>query len=257
MAKHKSGLHKEISSIFDGVPMPNKNDSKQGSSEPSAVRAGYVPPRPPVSAAPSQTPQVRPQSPKPQLEEKNTPMQESVPAKVVRESEITEKYKPKGETALKQILENIKGRFFAMGDSEGSAKQKVMALLIPVLAIAMIFLMIRAFSTPRINAAVNIVPSGNKTVESGIPKTEWKIPDIYPSTLRDPMQLVAASTSKYGNGQLVITGILYSEDKASAVINGRIVYQGDEVLGAKIMKIERKSIEFEMDGKTWTQKVQE
>jgi len=256
MAKHRSGLHKEISSIFDGVPMPNKNDPGHGSSVPSKIKAGYVPPRPPVAPAPQQAPQVGPQSPKPQAEEK-IPVSESVPPKLVREPEITGKYMPERESALKRILENIKKRVLAKGDSEGSSKQKVMIILIPVLAIVMIFMMIRAFSAPMINAAVNMAPSGNKPAENQTPKTEWKIPDVYPSTLRDPMQFAAASASKYGNGQLVVTGILYSDDKASVVINGRIAYQGDEVFGAKILKIEKKSVEFEMNGKTWTQKVQE
>ncbi len=71
-----------------------------------------------------------------------------------------------------------------------------------------------------------------------------------------------------------VTGILYSEDKPSAVVNGRIVHIGDTIHGVKVVKIhqeklvnvkgkhyskrlETAKVEFEKNGIRWTQGLQE
>ncbi len=55
--------------------------------------------------------------------------------------------------------------------------------------------------------------------------------------------------------KLTVRSIIWSEDKSSAVIGSRIVHEGDEIRGASIIKINKNSVEFEMDGKRWTQEV--
>ena len=55
---------------------------------------------------------------------------------------------------------------------------------------------------------------------------------------------------------LSVKGIVYSDDKPSAIVNGQIVYQGEEVDGAKIVKINRKTVEFMAENTSWTQEVQ-
>ncbi len=50
-----------------------------------------------------------------------------------------------------------------------------------------------------------------------------------------------------------INGIIYSEEKPSAIIGGRIVHEGDTHYGVKIVKIHKDKIEFEENGKRWTQ----
>jgi len=54
----------------------------------------------------------------------------------------------------------------------------------------------------------------------------------------------------------LITGILYSEDKPCAVIEGRLVYEGNTVDGAKIVRILDKAVEFEKDRIRWRQEVE-
>jgi hypothetical protein len=51
----------------------------------------------------------------------------------------------------------------------------------------------------------------------------------------------------------VVTGIIYSTDNPCAVVDNRIVSVGDVADGATIVKINPSSVEFEMDGKKWTQ----
>ncbi|MHC4636639.1 MAG: hypothetical protein ACYTBP_06930 [Planctomycetota bacterium] len=257
MAKHKSGLHKEISSIFDGVPLPSGKGSQQSSSSDSG-RTGYVPPRSSIPTPPPQQAETPPPVQKPQVD--TTPVLQK-PTQPVKEQDVvkefTKEYKPAKESSLKQTWEQIKSRFFESGDSEAPARQKVMVVLIPVLAIAMIFMMMRAFSTPESNAAATVVPTAKETVDNGIPKKDWQIPDLYPSAIRDPMQLAKVSIEKIVTGEVVVTGILYSEDKSSAVINGSIVSEGDEVFGITVIKIDSRNVTFQKGDKTWTQKVQE
>lgn len=55
----------------------------------------------------------------------------------------------------------------------------------------------------------------------------------------------------------VISGIVYSQDKNSAVVDGKIVQQGDTLGEVKIVKIHHDHIEFEKRGKSWIQKIGE
>lgn len=55
--------------------------------------------------------------------------------------------------------------------------------------------------------------------------------------------------------QLALNGILYSEDSPSAIVGNKIVKEGDTVNGAKVIKINKDTVEFEKDGRTWTQKL--
>ena len=54
-----------------------------------------------------------------------------------------------------------------------------------------------------------------------------------------------------------ISGILYSDDEPSAVIDGRVVKEGDVVWGAEVLKIERDRVLFKRNHRTWSQQVNE
>jgi hypothetical protein len=55
--------------------------------------------------------------------------------------------------------------------------------------------------------------------------------------------------------RLTIKSIVYSEDNPSAVIGSRIVHEGEKVLGATVVKINKDSVEFEAGGKKWKQNI--
>lgn len=55
----------------------------------------------------------------------------------------------------------------------------------------------------------------------------------------------------------VVTGIVYSEEKASAVIDGKIVHHGDTIHSVRVIKIHTDKVEFEKNGERWNQKVRE
>jgi len=53
----------------------------------------------------------------------------------------------------------------------------------------------------------------------------------------------------------VVIGILYSIESPAALINREVVYEGDITNDVKVVKIDRTKVEFEKNGKIWTQKV--
>jgi len=85
---------------------------------------------------------------------------------------------------------------------------------------------------------------------------DWQIPEPYPTTLRDPMQIGSTGTTAVQTSELVVKGIVYSEDNPSAVVGNEIVHEGEEVMGAIVVKINSDSVVFKMNDKEWTQKVE-
>jgi hypothetical protein len=54
--------------------------------------------------------------------------------------------------------------------------------------------------------------------------------------------------------KVALKGILYSEGNSSAIIDGKIVKEGDIINGIKVAKIHKDRVEFEKDGENWTQR---
>lgn len=270
MAKKKAGLHKKVSSIFGGVLVQSDN-------------AAPVPPPAPVPERPKD---------KPRSERKREHSEPPAPAKEPAQTYMTsttlqpqertkpqlkapppeppktaKPKKPKARAAIKiakqipwrETWRKIESKFFAPKPGVDVKRQKMMAVLIPVLFIILIFVFSRVLRTPsRAKAAPPVskllkavAVSNNSNNERG-----WQIPAPYPTTLRDPMQFGSVTATQAGTGGLVVKGIVYSEDKPAAVIGTQIVGEGEKVLGATVVKINESSVEFEMKGKKWTQKVQ-
>jgi len=239
----KAGLHKEISTIFDGVPIPKKNGALLPSSMPTSDRIGYVPPKP-LTPSPKTPPTPKPRQPTPS------------PPKVVppKQSEAGTTIKTLGQAPWQQTWEQIKNKLFTPKPGVSATRQKTMVILVPVLLIVMIFVFIKVLSMPSSKTGRPRIAKQASAV-SGT-KIDWQIPAPYPTTLRDPMQFMSVTTTQAETGKLIVKGIVYSEDSAFAVIGTRIVREGDKVSGATIVKINKDSVEFEMDGKRWTQRVQ-
>jgi hypothetical protein len=51
-----------------------------------------------------------------------------------------------------------------------------------------------------------------------------------------------------------VVGILHSEENSCALINHELVHEGDITNGVKVVKIDRREVEFEKNGQRWTQK---
>ncbi len=249
MANSKAGLHKRISAIFGGVPIP-KNDNT-GRTPPASKEESLhsALPKPSItgrmlssSLSPQQTTQ-----PSPEVSSSKQPV---VTGTVVKNF---------GQASWSQGWKQIKNKLFTPKAGIGANRQRKMAILTSVLIVIFIFVIIRVLNQPSPTAA-RAQDSGATKVGSSAAVSEekinWQIPEPYPTTLRNPMQAGLTAGGQGGNSSLVVKGIVYSEDRPSAVIGSQIVHQGDKILGVTVAKINENNVEFEMNDKKWTQGVQ-
>jgi hypothetical protein len=250
MAEHKAGLHKKISVIFDGVPIPrdNKPSGTSFDTVPEGADIVYTKPED-VSAAPAVP------------EQSEGSGSEQAEAVSQEQAEVESVPKDSKQKFRHRIRGQIQGRLFAPKPGVNTARQKLMLILVPVLCVIFVLVIINVFRSPPRKTAKrpDAVKASVKTANSG-GKINWEIPQPYPENMRDPMQFVqttsSAGTAGTEGNKLAVKGIVYSTDNPSAVIGTQIVHQGDEVSGVTILKINEDSVEFEADGKKWTQKVQ-
>ena len=157
-------------------------------------------------------------------------------------------------------------------DNRTKQRKKIRMGMVGVIFLVFIFTMIRAFkpSLFEVGAAQVDVKSedGNGKIDDGskLPLS-WELPVPYPQQLRDPMCLVQKKTTVPNQEQviaidnekeiseIIISGIVYTEDKPSILVGNMILYEGEEIMGIKILNINRDSIELEKDGNRWTQQV--
>jgi hypothetical protein len=65
---------------------------------------------------------------------------------------------------------------------------------------------------------------------------------------------VSPNGAKVSIKEVSLTGIIYSEDNSSAMIDGKIVKEGDIIDGITVVKINKNDVELEKDGVKWTQR---
>ena len=199
---------------------------------------------------------------------KQDKIQDAKKAKVIpvkqRKAGIASK-KTKVKVKEQNFWNQVTAKLFTPKPGANPAKQKVMVIMIPVLFIFLIIFVVKGgvFGTGGSKAAVD--QDNNPTdAASAVLSTqiEWKIPEPYPATLRDPMRLgpVEKETEQEGYGRfakLKVKGILIGEDgSSSAIIGNRIVHEGEQIKGVNVIKINKNNVEFEVNGETWTQEVQ-
>jgi len=283
MSEYKAGLHKEVSAIFNGVSLSKNDIAQQSLCAPAPGHQNYGAPKPPAPESPAleppsqrppalEPPSQRPPAPEPPVQKPRapshmTPTKPKPPQPPSQPQKEATGKQPKAKTGIKaagkpqwqRTLEQIQNKLFASKPGVNTTKQKAMVVMIPVLCIVMIFVFIRVFNTPsgKITGPGKPGPVKANAAASN-KKVEWKIPEAYPATLRDPMQFGPA-TNESGEGDgagIILKGIVYSKNNPCAVIGDQIVHQGDKILDVIITKINENSVEFEANGKKWTQKVQ-
>jgi len=275
--RQKPGLHKKISSIFDGVPVPQTDQGQVPEKGPGQLNpehgggpgrdhkhtgSGYQKPAPTSSNMPSPSPIKRPATqtkpvPKPDQRSKLAPK----PAPGKPKVHPISKTKKTLQTRQSPLLSKVKDFLDSLQDGTEQAKQRKMAVLVGVLAIVMACILFSVLNKPEKGPANPVSDTAalldlNQTQTW---KNSWTAPEVYPDTLRDPMQynpVTTADPTINQIGQLVVKGIVFSEDEPSAIISDRIVAEGEKILGVTVVKIEKESVVFEKDGKTWTQPVQ-
>ena len=259
---NKTGLHREISSIFKGVPVPDNDSVQQPSRAPAADHIGCPTAEPP---APEVQNLQKPQTSEPC--QPAQPLQKAAPAQQPKTD--IEKSASDRRTTVKVVSptfwQRMKDKLFALKPGVSTSRQKAMVVLVPALSIVLILMLVKVFGVPSRTIAESreVEPAG--TVAASVHEVDWEIPAPYPTIYRDPMRFGSAitassATEKLADGRtrkLSIKSIVYSEDNPSVVIANRIVHEGEKVLGATVVKINKDSIEFEMGEKRWKQNVRE
>ncbi|UCD00050.1 MAG: hypothetical protein JSW66_09240 [Phycisphaerales bacterium] len=251
MAKKRTGLQSDISSIFSGVPIPKKDRSSSEQPDPKKPDSRNLPKQPvPQPKAPAQP------SPAPPAVQQPAQPIPVVPPAQVPPAAVPER---KVSRVAKKVPRRRKEKVFASRAGASSARQKMSVALVVVLSVVLVVVLVRPFGGTRRGP----VASGNTgPVAAGVSavanaKIDWPEPGVYPTSLRDPMISGSQGEIKIqAPAVLVVTAITYSEDVRLAVVGTEMLGEGDTVLGAMIIKINPDSVEFEKDGKRWTQTVQ-
>ncbi|OQA92847.1 MAG: hypothetical protein BWY26_00005 [Elusimicrobia bacterium ADurb.Bin231] len=204
MAENKFGLHKQVSAIFDGVPLPTQSIScADGLSLKKANCFNHA-------------------------------------------SELTFK---NTASSINLNMAKLLNPFLNIKCGIENKKQMIMLLITFVLSLLLFYILFGpGFSKEKKPEVFNLKAEL-------MPQIKWQIPDQL-SNIRDPMQIGSASKSKKDSTDVVIKGIVYSEDCPALIINGLILNEGQKISGVKILKIYSDRVELEKDGKTWIQKVQ-
>jgi hypothetical protein len=163
------------------------------------------------------------------------------------------------------LRSRLKAKTYTSQETPGSGRQKVMMALIPVLALTLLYL----WKNPLTGSTV--VTAQDAPQEEAVPavvgdvEIDWEIPPLYQPGGRDPMRLptppvvaveepVVVPTQPHMD--LIVTGILHSQDRPAAIIDTFLVHEGEQISGATVKKIDEDGVEFEMNGRIWRQAVE-
>lgn len=223
MAENKFGLHKEVSAIFDGIPIPSRV---------ATPVSRYVEPvnvlnkEPEIAAAPVQKP--------------------IQPAK-------SNEFSNFGNLASGQFkqFQNKINSFFGLNIN--NKRQISMIGLTALLSLILVVVLFRGTGSTKKNY---IHKSTGQAKASIVPQVNWQPPAEYLSNMRDPMQVGSGKSSKNETGDVIVKGIVFSEDSPSVIIDGLILNEGDKISGVTVLKINSDGVELKKDGKVWTQQVE-
>jgi len=292
--KKKAGLQKDISSVFKGVPVPQNNGSQRPFGTHTPDPSHSVPPK--LVAADNQVSQSSLINKLNQSEDSSDSTAQKQTANVFPKPTSTNrmtqspliKKLPQPEESLKRaakaikpgsspfieetgdgLWQQIKDKLFTSKPGSSPTRQKAMIIMVPILALIMIFAFRQVLSKAphkTKGAGTDDAPVVISKVDSSH-EIDWKIPEAMPVITRDPIKLPGETdtqnaeqnetANKTKEEVIIVRAIVYSNDKPSALIGSKIVYVGDKVNDATIVKINRDNIEFEKDGNRWVQKVHE
>ncbi|MHC4881069.1 MAG: hypothetical protein ACYTEN_06875 [Planctomycetota bacterium] len=270
----KSGLHKQISSIFDGVPVPQNNDlpaeadassvlmqpETRDTTEPQEPMEPQARPNPAPAAEPSRSSLAKRMSADPSECASAPAIQVDRPMPLPKSSAMAAKTGPSISSQARKAL---------FGSSRGAldARQKKMAGLVGVLGV--VFGVVMFISLGGVGQSQATAANGttdNQTVQTQTPTKsaqDWKTPQPLPADLRDATSTASRQTDStgdasgnFGSGELAVKGIVFSQNKPSAIINSEILTEGQSINGVTIVRITKDAVEFKSNDKQWTQQVQ-
>lgn len=264
----KSGLHKQISSIFDGVPVPQHNgrpeeaDSSSVLMQPKALEPTELqtPPNPVSSTEPTRPSLVKRMSADPSTCASAPAIQAERPMPLPKRSLVPAKTGP-------NLSSKIRKAVFGSNKGAMDARQKKMAGLVGVLGVVFgVVMFISLGGVGQTKAAPAGDTGQEQAVQSqGTKKTaqDWATPAPLPANLRDATATASSQTEltkdvseNSASSELVVKGIVFSQNKPSAIVNNEILTEGQSINGVTIVRITKETVEFKANNKNWTQQVQ-
>jgi hypothetical protein len=221
----------KISSVFKGVPAPLSDDARKPADKPAQDQANKHP-------APAPTKECQPPTPpSPQAQKPHRPEQPAAKAAQPKRPDISSYVaypgNPQPGTIKWPLRHRMQTRLVAMKPGVAAARKKATVVLLPALVIVMVFALGRALTTtPQETGAAT--KKSTPVTDAGNSDSEigWRVP-----------------------GTLNVRGIVFSKHKPSAVIGDRIVYVGDKVGDVTVVQINKDSVVFEKAGERWIQKI--
>lgn len=272
MEKQKGGLHKQVAAIFEGLHgnedhTPSsfdapKKETAYKTSFPGNIAVMNTTQSDETDSSGSADRPIDHIQPKEILKIKSSPVlmvQKSEPPKADK-AELKDKQNrvmlPASLTVKPsfKIIDKLKVKAAALVEQHGKM-HLISLILMPFLAITMVFFLWRAFnpsSSPTSNitdSATTVANAENQLLLS------WAKPTPFPDNLRDPMKKYTSAQEEISSTKLVsdfvINGIVYMEAnpaESTALIGNRAVRIGDNVSGAIVKDIQRDHLIFEIDG---------
>ena len=118
------------------------------------------------------------------------------------------------------------------------ARQRKMMALVPILSVVLLVVLNKFYGVPSFD-------------------TRWFRLETYRTMVGNLIDRSSETTTGGDRPvKLQVRGIVCSEELSSAVIGTAVVHEGDRASGATVVRINEDSVEFEMNGQTWVQKVQ-
>jgi len=291
--KKKSGFHKDISSVLKGVAIPQgvrnwrppdriddssapvpSNISSVFKSTPTEPDSNGNPPAElqpqnhDAERSPAEISNDRPTSRSSLITKLDCPEDSLTKAGHARKSEPEQKvvsyHDPLIETSVPSVGKQLQKKSVASKKALGKKGRKALVLSAPVLIIIIILIHRYCFrSAPQeteASASSSPPPISTPEVRNDV---EWQVPELLPARvmdfLKDPEE--EAEQKKQNKGpakrkkEIDLRAILFSDQKPSAVVDGQILHIGDKVSDAIITNITKDSVEFENQGRTWSQKL--
>jgi hypothetical protein len=261
MAKRKTGLGKSISSIFDGLTGPDKDNAVRQPD--GAVDAGAF-------GRTSDSPQSK------DAAGNNLETAYSAQDKVVSWSEDNPKSGVKHSTihqdsnkrisippraSKKHAHKKRKTKNIASKRQVSQTRRISSIIIVIVLAFVAIFAWLKVFTgssaTTKTSPKTDVISPAKQDLRPETITINWERPVEY-TLSRNPMARGTGKTFTMTSQDVIVTGIVSSEETGFTAVlsDGSIIHKGDEIHGIKVLDIKSKSVEFEKDGRRWTQAIE-
>lgn len=271
MTSYKAGLHKKISSIFDGVPL--KKESEESAAHKTSL-PDFITEQSDVPRVP-QFPSVQiPQTHQPSYTQPAKPVQKLYKDTVEKPLKIVSKAGSQIDSGFLKIYQALKAKLLPAKSVPNQKRQVAAFVLVPVLGLVLIFVVFKFVlpSSPKIPVVPPIETASDQTIKSV--KINWQIPSPITARLRDPMKplyssIVPIPTPDSGqntsvtpvvNTEIVLNAIVYSPDNpltSIAVIGTKSMHVGEKIGDVLIKEITADTVTFEWKGQTKTLEVKQ